>query len=63
MAAPAYPRDFRGYGRNPPDPKWPGNARVAFDGLFESASRRFKTRFEHVMSVAATQEIDVKIAL
>jgi putative urate catabolism protein len=24
-----YPRDLRGYGRNPPDPKWPGNARVA----------------------------------
>jgi len=29
VAAPAYPRDFRGYGRNPPDPRWPGNARVA----------------------------------
>jgi putative urate catabolism protein len=25
----AYPRDLRGYGRNPPDPKWPGNARIA----------------------------------
>jgi len=24
-----YPRDLRGYGRNPPDPRWPGNARVA----------------------------------
>ncbi len=24
-----YPRDFRGYGANPPDPKWPGNARIA----------------------------------
>jgi len=24
-----YPRDFRGYGGNPPDPKWPGSARVA----------------------------------
>jgi putative urate catabolism protein len=22
-------RDFRGYGRTPPDPKWPGNARIA----------------------------------
>jgi putative urate catabolism protein len=22
-------RDFAGYGRNPPDPKWPGNARIA----------------------------------
>src|ERR1700755_3723777 len=22
-------RDFRGYGRHPPDPRWPGGARVA----------------------------------
>ena len=29
MAEPRYPRDLRGYGRNPPDPKWPGGARVA----------------------------------
>src|SRR3989442_2881032 len=29
MAEPAYPRDLRGYGRNPPDPQWPGKARVA----------------------------------
>ncbi len=29
MAEPNYPRDLRGYGRNPPDPKWPGQARVA----------------------------------
>ena len=25
----AYPRDLVGYGRNPPDPRWPGGARVA----------------------------------
>src|SRR5258706_9155047 len=25
----ALARDFVGYGRNPPDPKWPGNARIA----------------------------------
>jgi putative urate catabolism protein len=25
----SYPRDLIGYGRNPPDPRWPGNARVA----------------------------------
>lgn len=25
----AYPRDLVGYGKNPPDPKWPGRARVA----------------------------------
>ncbi len=24
-----YPRDMVGYGRNPPHPKWPGNARIA----------------------------------
>jgi peptidoglycan/xylan/chitin deacetylase (PgdA/CDA1 family) len=24
-----YPRDMIGYGRNPPDPKWPGRARIA----------------------------------
>ncbi|WBU52686.1 allantoinase PuuE [Paracoccus sp. SCSIO 75233] len=24
-----YPRDMRGYGANPPDPKWPGGAKVA----------------------------------
>ncbi|MBN9009858.1 MAG: polysaccharide deacetylase family protein, partial [Rhizobiales bacterium] len=24
-----YPRDMIGYGRNPPDPKWPGGAHVA----------------------------------
>jgi putative urate catabolism protein len=24
-----YPRDLLGYGRNPPDPRWPGRARVA----------------------------------
>ncbi|MDK9696217.1 MAG: allantoinase PuuE [Siculibacillus sp.] len=26
---PAYPRDLVGYGRNPPHPRWPGDARVA----------------------------------
>ena len=24
-----YPRDLAGYGRTPPDPRWPGGARVA----------------------------------
>jgi len=27
--SPPYPRDMLGYGRTPPDPKWPGDARVA----------------------------------
>ena len=29
MADPRYPRDLRGYGRNPPHPHWPDQARVA----------------------------------
>src|SRR5207302_1951024 len=29
MTQAGYPRDLRGYGRNPPDPHWPGHARVA----------------------------------
>jgi putative urate catabolism protein len=29
MGEAEYPRDLCGYGRNPPDPKWPGGARVA----------------------------------
>ena len=29
LPAPPYPRDLAGYGRNPPHPRWPGNARVA----------------------------------
>ena len=24
-----YPRDLRGYGAQPPDPEWPGGARLA----------------------------------
>ena len=29
MADAEYPRDLRGYGRNPPDPQWPDGARIA----------------------------------
>jgi len=29
MAEVQYPRDLRGYGRTPPHPHWPGNARIA----------------------------------
>jgi allantoinase len=25
----SYPRDMIGYGRTPPDPRWPGNAAIA----------------------------------
>jgi putative urate catabolism protein len=29
MSEPSYPRDLIGYGRNPPDPRWPAGARIA----------------------------------
>lgn len=29
MQDPDYPRDLRGYGRSPPDPKWPERSRIA----------------------------------
>lgn len=29
MVSDIYPRDLVGYGRTPPDPKWPGDARIA----------------------------------
>jgi hypothetical protein len=29
MVSETYPRNLVGYGRNTPDPKWPGNARIA----------------------------------
>ena len=29
MTAPRYPRDMIGYGRTPPDPLWPGEAKIA----------------------------------
>ena len=28
MSEPSYPRDLIGYGRNPPHPHWPGDARI-----------------------------------
>jgi allantoinase len=40
--SPAYPRDFRGYGPVPPDPLWPGGARLALQfviNLEEGAER------------------------
>ena len=37
-----YPRDLYGYGPNPPDPKWPGGARVAVNFVlnYEEGSER-----------------------
>merc|ERR1711962_981906 len=31
MATPEYPRDLIGYEKNPPNPKWPNNARIAIN--------------------------------
>ncbi len=37
-----YPRDLKGYGRNPPDPRWPGDARIAVQFVlnFEEGGER-----------------------
>jgi putative urate catabolism protein len=37
-----YPRDLRGYGRNPPDPRWPNGARIAVQFVlnFEEGGER-----------------------
>ena len=37
-----YPRDLAGYGRNPPDPRWPGRARIAVQFVvnFEEGAER-----------------------
>ena len=45
MAPPShsqYPRDLKGYGRDQPDPRWPGNARVAVQFVmnFEEGGER-----------------------
>jgi putative urate catabolism protein len=38
----SYPRDLKGYGRNPPDPRWPGDARIAVQFVvnFEEGGER-----------------------
>ena len=38
----SYPRDLIGYGRNPPDPRWPGGARLALQIVmnYEEGSER-----------------------
>jgi peptidoglycan/xylan/chitin deacetylase (PgdA/CDA1 family) len=38
----SYPRDLKGYGRNAPDPRWPGNARIAVQFVvnFEEGGER-----------------------
>jgi peptidoglycan/xylan/chitin deacetylase (PgdA/CDA1 family) len=37
-----YPRDLCGYGRNPPDPRWPNGARIAVQFVlnFEEGGER-----------------------
>ena len=42
MSAP-YPRDLVGYGPNPPDPRWPGGARIAVQFVLnlEEGAERF----------------------
>ena len=42
MSKSPYPRDLVGYGRNPPDPRWPGRARIAVQFVvnFEEGGER-----------------------
>jgi len=42
MSDDAYPRDLKGYGANPPDPRWPGGARLALSVVlnFEEGGER-----------------------
>ena len=42
MSSTRYPRDLRGYGRTPPDPRWPGGARIALQFVvnFEEGGER-----------------------
>jgi len=42
MAGHSYERDLSGYGRNPPDPRWPGGARIAVQFVvnFEEGGER-----------------------
>jgi putative urate catabolism protein len=42
MVPSIYPRDLAGYGRNPPDPRWPGRARIAVQFVvnFEEGGER-----------------------
>ena len=37
-------RDFVGYGRNPPDPKWPGGAHVAVNFSSSTTRKAAKSR-------------------
>ena len=39
-----YPRDLKGYGPNPPDPKWPNGARVAVSFVVNNRARCWRTR-------------------
>ena len=35
-----YPRDMRGYGHTPPDPRWPGGARIALQFVINYEAQR-----------------------
>jgi len=45
MAEARYPRDLHGYGRNPPDPGWPGGARIAVQFVVNFEEGRRKQHF------------------
>jgi acetyl esterase/lipase len=60
-----YKRDLRGYGRNPPDPKWPGSTRVesgaSGDGGYpaeQAIERRTYSLQRHVRAFSHDEDAD-----
>ena len=49
------PRDFLGYGRNPPHPRWPGDARIAVNiALNYEAGGEQRVREAHLVGAFVT---------
>jgi putative urate catabolism protein len=59
---PEYPRDLRGYGRTPPDPRWPGNARIAMQFVvnFEEGAENNVLHGDQISEAFLTDVIGAK---
>ena len=44
-------RDWVGYGSNPPDPKWPGGARLALNFVMNYEEGRFRVQLTIIPGV------------
>src|ERR1043166_7932736 len=60
----AYDRDLIGYGANPPDPKWPGGARLAVNCVmnYEEGSEPSVQDGEGATEIGLTEARDRQIA-